>query len=271
MRAKGVIVIKMRAFDRKMAKPECRHCPHFREEKPRHRRAPCNSLINMPHKFLGLLGLLLGSAAFPAQAQSNISATPISAYGQDQQGNVARSQYGLCWRTGYWTPVDSLNGCDGELAPPIANPIAPALVGNPAAIVTAPSSAAVATCNFETTLSENRTFAPGKTTLNRAAQQRILEQVVNKLASCANIDAIIVTGHADRLGTRKQNDEIAVKRAKTVAAFLKSQNVAAPIQIIGAGSSEPVAQCPKRISTKKLASCLSPDRRVVIRVQGHEK
>jgi hypothetical protein len=73
----------------------------------------------MSYKLLGLLGLLLG-AALPACAQSsaNVAATPTTtAYGQDNQGSVARSQYGLCWRTGYWTPSDSLSGCDGELAP----------------------------------------------------------------------------------------------------------------------------------------------------------
>lgn len=91
--------------------------PHFHRTsrtisgRPAHAVAP---LINMPYKFLGLLGLLLG-AAFPAHAQNHtaIAATPGAAYGQDNQGSIARSQYGLCWRTGYWTPSDSLSGCDG--------------------------------------------------------------------------------------------------------------------------------------------------------------
>jgi len=227
----------------------------------------------MSYKFPGLLCLLLG-AAFSAHAQStpDVAATPTAAYGQDNQGSVARSQYGLCWRTGYWTPSDSLSGCDGELAPPIASPIAPALVSNPAAIaVIGTVSTTGANCNFTVTLSESQTFGSGKTTLNKAAQQHIQEQVIERLPVCGGIDAIIVTGHADRLGSRKHNEEIAVKRAEAVAAFLKSKNVAAPIQIIGAGDKEPVAQCAKNIPARKLAGCLSPDRRVVIRVQGHEK
>jgi len=249
----------------------------FPPDKPRYDRPPCpccrNPLINMPYKFLCLLGLLLG-AALPAHAQNNtaIAATPGAAYGQDNQGSVARSQYGLCWRTGYWTPSDSLSGCDGELAPPVTNPIAPALVSNPAAIVVdAATPTASADCNFQVTLGAGQTFGSGETALNKAAQQRIQKQVVERLAACGEIDAIIVTGHADRLGTRKHNEEIAVKRAETVAAFLKSKNVAAPIQVVGAGSSEPVAQCGGNIPPRKLAGCLSPDRRVVIRVQGHEK
>jgi OOP family OmpA-OmpF porin len=226
----------------------------------------------MSYKLLGLFCLLLG-AAFPAHAQStpDVAATSTAAYGQDNQGSVARSQYGLCWRTGYWTPSDSLSGCDGELAPPIASPIAPALVSNPAAIAVGGAASAAASCNFEVTLGESQTFGSGKTALNKAAQQRIQEQIIERLPACEGIEAIIVTGHADRLGSRKHNEEIAVKRAEAVAAFLKSKNVAAPIQIVGAGDSEPVAHCAKNLPARKLAGCLSPDRRVVIRVQGHEK
>ncbi len=227
----------------------------------------------MSCKFPGLFGLLLGATTLSAYAQgnTNIAATPTAAYGQDNQGSVARSQYGLCWRTGYWTPSDSLTGCDGELAPLITNPIAPALVSNPAAItVNAAVSANGTNCDFSITLNESQTFGSGKTTLNKAAQQRIQAQVVEKLPTCG-IDAIVVTGHADRLGSRKHNEEIALKRAEAVAAFLKSKSVAAPIQIVGAGSNEPVAQCGQNLPARKLTACLSPDRRVVIHVQGHEK
>jgi len=227
----------------------------------------------MSYKFIGLLGLLLGATpSAHAQSTNNIAATPTAAYGQDNQGSVARSQYGLCWRTGYWTPSDSLSGCDGELAPPISSPIAPALVSNPAAITLSTSgSTDVASCNFDVTLGEGQTFRSGKTSLNKAAQQRIQEQVVERLPKCGAIDAIVVTGHADRLGSRKHNDETALKRAEAVAAFLKSKNVAAPIQIVGAGSSAPVAQCGQNLPARKLIDCLSPDRRVVIHVQGYEK
>jgi len=227
----------------------------------------------MTSTFSGLIGLLLGVAlSAHAQGTANVAATATAAYGQDNQGSVARSQYGLCWRTGYWTPADSLTGCDGDLAPPITSPIAPALVSNPAAVTTSvPTSADGAGCDFSVTLGESQTFGSGKTALNKAAQQRIQEQVVEKLPICGKIDAIVVTGHADRIGARKHNEKIAVKRAEAVAAFLKSRNVAAPIQIVGAGNNEPIAQCGQNLPARKLASCLSPDRRVVIHVQGHEK
>lgn len=234
-----------------------------------------NILINMSYKFAaGLLLVLLTSSA-AAQNVTNIPASAQStAYNQDNQGNIARSQYGLCWRTGYWTPTDSVTGCDGELAPPIASPIAPPLVSNPAALTSAQNTYATSgtvSCNFAITLSDDQTFRTGATNLNDAARNTLEREVVEKLKNCSQIDTITVTGHADRLGTPKHNQEISLKRAEAVSAFLKGKKVSALIHTVGAGSTEPLAHCPDNIATKKLSSCLSPDRRVVISVQGHEK
>jgi OOP family OmpA-OmpF porin len=30
---------------------------------------------------------------------------------QDQRGVIARNPFGLCRRTGYWTPADAVPGC----------------------------------------------------------------------------------------------------------------------------------------------------------------
>ncbi|HZW13906.1 MAG TPA: OmpA family protein, partial [Noviherbaspirillum sp.] len=59
--------------------------------------------------------------SFSASAQQDIKAkTPNSAYLQDSRGVVARDPFGLCWRTGTWTPADAVGGCDGEIAKPAA-------------------------------------------------------------------------------------------------------------------------------------------------------
>jgi|GEM_PF-298954 len=229
----------------------------------------------MSYKFVAGLLLALPISSAVAQSITNIPANAQSAaYNQDNQGNIARSQYGLCWRTGYWTPTDSVTGCDGELAPPIASPIAPPLVSNPAALTSTPNTdtaAKTAGCNFVVTLSDDQTFRAGMTNLNDAAKHILDKEVIDKLKNCGQIDAITVTGHADRLGTQKHNQEISLKRAEAVSAFLKGKKVSTPIRTIGAGSTEPLAHCLENITQKKLSSCLSPDRRVVISVQGHEK
>src|SRR3569833_4671851 len=74
--------------------------------------------------------ILFGSAAFDAstQAITDIQAKQeSSAYAQDVRGTILRSQYGLCWRTGYWTQGDAEIGCDGQLEPPVAKATAPAI------------------------------------------------------------------------------------------------------------------------------------------------
>lgn len=38
--------------------------------------------------------------------------TPHSAYVTDSRGVIVRNPFGLCWRTGYWTPADAVPGCD---------------------------------------------------------------------------------------------------------------------------------------------------------------
>src|SRR5437868_1807698 len=78
--------------------------------------------------------------AFSASAQgvTNIQAkTPTSAYVQDSRGVIATNPFGLCWHTGYWTPADSVPGCDGPLvkaepAPIVASAPPPAPVPPPA-------------------------------------------------------------------------------------------------------------------------------------------
>ncbi|RYE76240.1 MAG: OmpA family protein, partial [Oxalobacteraceae bacterium] len=43
---------------------------------------------------------------------------PYSAYVQDARGVIVRDPFGLCWRTGYWTPADAVPGCDAPLCVP---------------------------------------------------------------------------------------------------------------------------------------------------------
>ena len=79
-----------------------------------------------------LISMLAVSAAFATSAiaqtaptappyapvtQDIKAATPKSAYVQDARGVIARDPFGLCWRTGYWTPADAVPGCDQILNP----------------------------------------------------------------------------------------------------------------------------------------------------------
>lgn len=226
-----------------------------------------------------VLGLALCAATAGATAQSvtDIKArTDDSAYLQDARGNVARTQFGLCWRTGDWAPDDAVPGCDGPLVPPVAKPTAPAIQAAPVpapAVPPAPPPVAAAPrrCDSDITLTNDESFGFNRTVLGAAARERIDTEVMRKLAACDKVDAVVVTGHSDRLGSPSYNKKLSERRAGSVAAYLKSKGVAAPIQTVGMGSAQPVQTCNGRLPRKELINCLAPNRRIVINIRGNAK
>jgi OmpA-OmpF porin, OOP family len=225
--------------------------------------------------------LVFGSAASMAVAQTITdiqAATPASAYLQDSRGVIARDPYGLCWRTGYWTPANAVAGCDGELVSPVPKATAPAPATTaPVVAAPPPAPAPVAApvppkrCDFIVTLENDQTFAFDKAALTSAAKNRIDEQVLPKLASCAKADLVIVTGHADRLGAQQYNQKLSEKRANAVAGYLKSKGVATDIDTLGVGKTQSIKACDDKLPRKELITCLAPNRRVSIEVKGLAK
>ena len=182
-----------------------------------------------------------------------------------------RSQFGLCWRTGYWNTDNSVTGCDGDLGPPIAKPTAPAIVPAPAVAsiaATPPSTLLAKSCDFSVVLGSDQSFSFGKAHLASEAKTRIDDEILGKLTSCEKITAINVIGHADQLGSAHVNQKLSEQRAKTVAEYLQASGVSAPIHTSGAGKSQPIKTCKKELRHKQLIECLAPNRRVVIEVQG---
>jgi OOP family OmpA-OmpF porin len=219
-----------------------------------------------------LLGTALGSAAnlgFAQTAQVQVTAEK-SAYLQDGHGPIVRSQDGLCWRSGYWDQNDAVTGCDGALVPPVMKASAPALIANPMiAGNETPPADAVAQCDFSVTLANDQNFGFGKAMLTHAAEQRIDQQAIAKLSNCNNASVILVTGHTDRLGSEKYNRKLSVQRAANVADYLKSKGVRNKIEIVGAGASEQILTCNNKMNRKKRIDCLSPNRRVIIKIQSY--
>ena len=217
-------------------------------------------------------GLLLGLAfgAVSAQTLTDIPAkTPNSAYLQDGRGVIARSPFGLCWRTGTWTPADAVPGCDGELAPPVAKPIAPEVA--PAAPVAKAPPPAPKRCDFSVTLGAGESFEFNKAELSNAAKKRLDDEVPGKLASCAKVEIVMVTGHADRLGSQQYNQRLSEKRANAVAAYLKSKGIGADMDTLGVGKTQSIKACDDKLPRSQLISCLAPNRRVVVEVRGTGK
>jgi OmpA-OmpF porin, OOP family len=115
-------------------------------------------------------------------------------------------------------------------------------------------------------------FGFGKSTLRPEGKAK-LDEVVGKLAA-VNVDSIADTGHADRIGSSKQNQKMSVDRAEAVKSYLVSKGVhAGSISVVGKGETEPVtaADACKGAATAKVIACLQPDRRVEIEVLGTNK
>ena len=69
--------------------------------------------------------------------------SPKSAYVQDARGVIVRDPFGLCWRTGYWTPADAVPGCDVPLCVEPETLQDGKCVAPPAPVVPAPAPAPV--------------------------------------------------------------------------------------------------------------------------------
>ncbi len=227
---------------------------------------------------------LLMLASLSAMAQSkDIVVDPKGdvPYVTDQRNVVVKSGADLCWRTGSWTPGAAADAKAGEL--PVgcecdkdvvgADKCAPA----PAARATAPAPAAVpaaapAKCDFSVTLAADNTFAFNKAVLTKSAKANLDNAVIAKLGACASVQSVIITGHADRLGSQSYNQKLSEKRAGAVQAYLAGKGLKAEhVETMGAGKTQPIKSCDDKLGRKKLIECLAPNRRVTIDVKGPAK
>ncbi|KAF3999835.1 outer membrane protein OmpA [Glaciimonas immobilis] len=192
-----------------------------------------------------------------AQEIKDIQAkTPTSAYVQDVRGTIARDPYGLCWHTGYWTPADSVPGCDGELAQaaPPPPPVAPPAPVAPVAV--APTSQKV-------TFAADAFFDFDKAVLKPEGKAK-LDDLTSKLGEL-NLEVIIAVGHTDSIGSVAYNQKLSIRRAEAVKAYLVHKGIESNrVYTEGKGKSQPVAD-------NKTAAGRAKNRRVEIEVVGTSK
>jgi OmpA-OmpF porin, OOP family len=99
-----------------------------------------------------------------------------------------------------------------------------------------------------------------------------LDDAAAKIKENPSIQAVIVTGHTDRIGSDAYNQKLSERRATQVKDYLAAQGVdQSIIQAVGKGESEPVVQCVGNSKTKKLISCLQPNRRVTIQAEAKKE
>jgi len=214
------------------------------------------------------------SPPFAPVTQDIQAATPNSAYVQDQRGVIARNPFGLCWRTGYWTPADAVVGCDLPLCTPpeelkdgkcVLPPAPPAPV-TPPPVVTPPAPAkpaAPVVSAEKVSFAADAFFDFDKAVLKPEGKAK-LDEVVSKL-NTINLEVIIGVGHTDSVGTDAYNDKLSLRRADAVKAYLISKGVEANrVYSEGKGEKQPVAD-------NKTADGRAKNRRVEIEVVGTKK
>jgi len=204
----------------------------------------------------------MSSAPTPAaQPLTDIkAATPVSGYVQDARGIIVRDPFGLCWRTGYFTPALAQIECDPDLVPkPAVVPPAPPPAAAP------PVVAPAAPVAEKVTFAADAFFDFDKATLKPEGKAK-LDDLVSKLGAI-NLEVIIAVGHTDSIGSVPYNQKLSVRRAESVKAYLVSKGIEANrIYTEGKGKSQPIA--PNTVNGKDNPAGRAKNRRVEIEVVG---
>lgn len=75
---------------------------------------------------------------------------------------------------------------------------------------------------------------------------------------------LIITGHADAMGDKAHNRDLAYNRADAVRKYILAKGHTIRIEVEGKGDEVPVKTCNMKLPRAELARCLSPNRRVEI-------
>ncbi|MDR2186475.1 MAG: OmpA family protein [Azonexus sp.] len=213
-----------------------------------------------------LLVALLAGVGAAATAQERV-------YVIDQRDVVARSGYGLCWRTGYWTPAAAAADkggceCDKDLLPKEA---CEAKVADAAPTPAAPVPAGPKPSGEKIKVAADALFDFNKAVLRPEGKAK-LDEVAAK-SGAIKLEVITAVGHTDRIGSDAYNQKLSERRAAAVKDYLVGKGIAADrIYTEGKGESQPVTgdTCKGNAKTKALIECPQPDRRVDIELIGNQ-
>ena len=202
---------------------------------------------------------------------------PAQGYVGSGAGVVATNPFGLCWHMGAdWSADKAASPCDAvpraAVAPVPVVTKAPEPTPAPAPLAAAAPTPAPVVIE-KITLNTDVLFGFNKSELTPAGEQKLDE--LAKSAQGANVDRVVLVGHADRIGSENYNQELSEQRAQAVADYLTQKGVdSSRVQVEGRGKNEPVTgnQCdkmgPASNKNAKLIACLQPDRRVDAELLG---
>ena len=163
-------------------------------------------------------------------------------------------------------------------APPPAPVIAPAPAPLPAPVVVPapvamPAPAPVPKPWVKVKLQADSLFGFDQDSLQADGKQA-LDKLLRELKG-VNVDAVLVTGHTDRLGSAAYNAKLSTRRADAVRNYLV-QVGGMPANLVtatGVGSAQPETSandCKGMKASQALITCLRVDRRVEVQVLGSQ-
>lgn len=220
-------------------------------------------------------------AAFAATSTTMAAAAESGNEGYlvDGSGKIVMSGGDKCWHTSSWTPALAVEPCDPVVKPIAAYVPAPIPAPTPAPVAAAPAPApapapvpvaVVAPLPQKISFSGDALFGFDRSSL-RPEGMVMLDALVRQLEGATHYDTIIVTGHTDRIGSERYNQQLSERRAATVKDYLVSKEVRAfRIDAQGKGEADPVTLASECRGAKSAAviSCLQPNRRVDIEMTG---
>ena len=212
---------------------------------------------------LGAQYLFTDSFGIQADLRHQLSRAKVSVNGDSDSEGIGNTLFNLggIFRFGAPAPVVA------EAAPEPA-PIAAAPEPEPAP---APEPVKCTPQMDTITVGAEKLFGFDKANLKDEGKAA-LDEAAAKIKANPEIKAVIVTGHTDRIGSDAYNQKLSERRAAQVKDYLAAQGVdPSIIEAVGKGESEPVVQCTGNKATKKLISCLQPNRRVTIQAEGQKE
>lgn len=219
--------------------------------------------ISLVKQLVLSLTLATGISAVSAAFAHDV---PNAGYLIDSRGSVVKNNYNECWRTGYWTPAMATAECDPALVAKKEEPKKEAPKAAAPAPVAGPEAPAV-----KVTFKAETLFDFDKAVVRAEGKKELDDKVVANMKAHPEVELLLVTGHADRIGSDKYNQKLSERRAAAVKTYLTSQGIAADrVKTEGKGEAMPnpdadtVNKCKGTKKTKKLIECLQPDRRVTV-------
>lgn len=216
-----------------------------------------------------ILGAFIGLSAGPVLAQSK---TGEANWVDSAKSSYWKNSYGECWRAGYWTPAMAVAECDPDL---VKNPGKKAEVKKQDTVPAKPLVPNLGPDKpaLRVTIQAEALFDFDKSVLRAEGKKTLDDEVVVKMKAHPEVEVLLVSGHADRIGSDKYNQSLSERRANAVKSYLVDQGVEANrIEAVGKGEAEPVVDCnnvkgAEHRRNKKLVECLQPNRRVVAEVK----